>query len=280
MRRIGNANLRRLAVCGVAACGLAVCSPIASGGEPAGSGTYFSIGLGNVLPEGVRFTDGEDAGHAALYGGPYSDAGEFDVNLQWHVAVGRPLFANLRGQVEFNLAGGLDYRGDTNYRFAGDAQPSRAELSTQQVLLAGFHDFAAWTPAPDVEFRPYLGAGIGVTHYRLKHYVQSFPEPDNPNGYRRRGPGGEVSVTRLPKGSGYASTLMLAAGVVIPVTERMHLDLGYRYADAGEIGTDADAIDIVRYDAEGNRIVDTIRVNPTVTDLGTHAVTATLRFEF
>ena len=112
-------------------------------------------------------------------------------------------------------ARGLDWRGNTNYRASGGRQPSEATLDTRQVLLAGFHDFPGWEIAPGRRAQPFLGAGLGITDYRLGGYVQRFPEPDDPQGSLRRGPGGEIPFTALPGGSGRNLTWMLTAGITI-----------------------------------------------------------------
>jgi len=60
-------------------------------------------------------------------------------------------------------------------------------------------------------------------------------------GWRRpphRGQGGEIPFTALPGGSGRNFTWMLTAGIAIPIGNSIHLELSYRYTDAGEIRTD------------------------------------------
>ena len=272
-----------MACCGAAVLALTVSAAVwsrsASAAEPTEDGLYLGAGLAALSFEGVRFTDGETAGNPRLYDAPdFFDDGDIGTGIRWHLAVGRRLTDSLRGQLELGLTGSLDYRGSTNYRNSGDRQPSRATLSTRQFLLAGFHDFSPWSFGRGLQIRPYLGGGVGVTHYRVKDYVQSFPSPNDPDGYLRRGPDGEVPITRLPNGSGYRSTWMLTAGFDIPITDRIRLDLSYRYTDAGQVGTDVGDIHIVRYRDDGSRRDIPVRIDPTVTDLRTHALMATFRF--
>ena len=183
-------------------------------------------------------------------------------------------------QLELGLARALDWRGNTNYRTSGARQPSEATLDTWQLLLAGFHDFPGWEIAPGRRARPFLGAGIGIAGYRLGGYVQRFPEPDDPQGPLRRSPGGEIPFTALPGGSGRNFTWMLTAGIAIPIGGSIHLDLNYRYTDAGEIRTDVGDIAIVRYREDGTRNEIPVRIDETAADYRTHAVLAALRVEF
>ena len=252
----------------------------AVGANAAGNVPYLSLGMSLIRSRDTRFVDGEDAGHAALYGSEDTfDAGGVDNGLQVHVAAGVRLPSELRAQLEFALAHALDWRGNTNYRNSGKRQPSEARLDTRQLLLAGFHDFPGWALASGHRVRPFLGAGLGVTDYRLSGYVQRFPEPDDPRGYLRRGPGGETPFTALPGGGGRNLTWMLAAGVAIPIRDGIHLDLSYRYTDAGEIRTDTGDIAIVRYREDGTRREIPVPINETSADYRTHSLLVTLRFD-
>ncbi len=253
----------------------------AAGANAALNALYLSAGVAMISSHDARFADGADAGHAALYGDRrLFDAGALDDGLQYHLAAGVRLPYRLRAQLEFGWARGLDWRGNTNYRASGGRQPSGATLDTRQVLLAGFHDFPGWEIAPGRRAQPFLGAGLGITDYRLGGYVQRFPEPDNPQGSLRRGPGGEIPFTALPGGSGRNLTWMLTAGIAIAVGGSIHFDLSYRFTDVGEIRTDVGDITIVRYREDGTRREIPIRINETSADYQTHSLLAALRYEF
>ena len=229
----------------------------------------------------TRFADDKDSGHAALYGSKNTfDAGEVDHGLQFHLAAGTRLPYRLRAELELGFARDLKWRGNANYRNSGERQPSRARLDTRQLLLAGFHDFQGWELVPGLRIQPFLGAGLGYTDYRLRHYIQRFPEPDNPQGYLRPGPGGEIPSTALPRGSGQNFTWMLTAGLAIPVRSNIHLDLSYRYTDAGEIRTDTGDITFVRYRENGTRREIVVPINRTTADYRTRSLLAVLRFKF
>ena len=255
--------------------------PRAAGADATAFAPYLSAGVALVRSRNARFVDGADAGHAALYGSrQLFDDGALDDGLQFHLAAGVHLPYRLRAQLEFGLARALGWRGNTNYRASGARQPSEARLDTWQLLLAGFHDFRGWEIAPGRRAQPFLGAGLGITGYRLGEYVQRFPEPDDPQGPLRRGPGGEIPFTALPGGSGRNFTWMLTTGIAIAVSGKIHLELSYRYTDAGKIRTDAGDIAIVRYREDGTRREIPVQINETTADYRTHALLAALRFEF
>ena len=275
-------RIRSFAISSLALCSLMLFNSTANSEEFSMNGTYFNIGLAHIFPAKARFVDAEKAGSGlpALYGNPnrFSD-GEF-TGAQLRVGVGYRFSESLRAQLEFATAGNLDFKGNTNYARSGDRQPSIAKLETRQLLLSGFYDFPPWKVISDLRIQSYLGVGMGYSNYRLKDFVQQFPDPDNPKGYLRRGANGEIPFTRLPEGSGQEFTYMLTTGLVIPVSNRMKLDLSYRYTDAGEIKTDVGDITIVRYREDGSRREIPVKIDETVADFKTHALLATLRFYF
>ena len=71
---------------------------------------------------------------------------------------------------------------------------------------------------------------------------------------------------------------MLAAGLTVPLGAHVLLDVGYRYTDAGRIGTSVGDIEVVRYEEDGSRQLRRITINPTIADLRHHSLTATLRW--
>ena len=253
----------------------------AAGANTVLTAPYLSAGVALTRSQDTRFVDGEDSGHAALYGSEeLFDAGALGNALQFQLAIGARLPYQLRAQLELGLARDLDWKGNTNYPDAGGHQPSEARLDTRQLLLAGFHDFRGWEIAPGRRARPYLGAGMGATDYRLGGYVQRFPKPDDSQGYLRRGPGGEIPFTALPGGSGQNFTWMLTAGIAIPIGGSTVLDLSWRYTDAGKIRTDTGDIAVVRYREDGTRREIPIPINETAADYRIHSVLVALRFRF
>ena len=241
---------------------------------------FLGMGMAAVHPEGARYVDGDDSGDAALYGsGDVFDDGAFDGGLQFHFVAGVRARSGLRAQLEVGLSRASNWRGNANYRNAGDHQPSEATLEARQLILAGFYDLPGLALGWGHVARPYLGAGAGVNDYRVSGYVQRFPEPDDPAGYLRRGPGGEIPFTAIPDGQGQTFTWLLTAGIALPIRGDLHLDLSYRYTNAGDIGTDVDDITIVRYRRDGARREIVVPIRGTTVDYRTHTMLMSLRFD-
>ncbi|WP_420617268.1 hypothetical protein [Candidatus Palauibacter sp.] len=240
---------------------------------PTGLGRVsISVGVAAVLPADIRFVDGEDAGEAALYGDEQSDAGTLGAGLEYGLAAGYR-FGAFRAQVELAVTGRFAYDGQSNYAAGGPVQPTEARMNARRLLLSGFQEFGALGGG-----RLWVGGGVGANRYRLTDYIQRFPSPDDPSGRLRRGPAGAVPSTSLPANTGYSFAWMLAAGLTVPLRADVLLDFGYRYTDAGRVGTAVGDIEVVRYDEGGSRQLGHVTINPTGADLRLHSLTATLRW--
>ena len=252
--------------------------PAALAQEPSEPRGYVSVGIAGAFPGSARFSDGEDAGHANLYDRQdlYTQ-GDFAGAPRSHVAVGYRVASRLRTHLEIAMGWAHQYRGNANYDRSGAVQPSSAEFRGWQLLAGAFYDLPAWRLGGTLRVEPYLGGGAGLTGYRLDDFQQEFPEPENPDGGLRRGPSGEVPYTRLPAGRGRTLTAMLAAGVAFPITGRVRLDVGYRYANAGAVRTDPGDLLVVRYGGDGGRRAIDIPINETTADCRMHTLLATLR---
>lgn len=252
----------------------------AAGPQAAKYAPYLSLGTSLVRAQSARYVDGDDGGQAALYGGEsLFDAGAFKTGLQVNLAAGIRLRSGFRAQLEAGLPRAFDWRGNTNYRSAGKRQPSEARLDAWQLVLTGLYDFPGWAFGSGRTARPYVGAGAGVSGYRVSNYVQRFPDPEDPGGYLRRGPGGEIPFTAVPDGKGRTFAWTLTAGIAVPVLDNAHLDLSYRYTNTGQIETDVADVTIVRYRADGTRRDIIVPINATSVDHRTHTLAMSLRFD-
>ena len=235
-------------------------------------GIFLAVGVAAVLPADVRFVDGDDAGEAALYGDDQFDTGTLGAGLEYGLAAGYR-FGAFRAQAELALTGPFAYEGESNYAGGGPAQPTDARMTARRLLLSGFYDFGALGGR-----RVWVGGGLGANRYHLTDYIQRFPNPDDPSGRLRRGPGGEAPSTSLPEGTGHGFAWMLAAGLTVPLGGDLLLDFGYRYTNAGRIGTAVGDIEVVRFDVDGTRQLRRIAINPTTANHRHHSLTATLRW--
>lgn len=126
--------------------------------------------------------------------------------------------------------------------------PLHARLQTYTLMLNAYKDFGNFGG-----FIPYLGVGVGAAYHRLDDVFFT----GNPN-----------LVNRIRGDNDLSLAWSLMAGVGYQFSERMLLDLGYRYIDLGRISSQ-------RSDSAGF-------VNPAVNfdDLTAHEIKVGLRYHF
>lgn len=126
--------------------------------------------------------------------------------------------------------------------------PLHARLRTYTLMLNAYKDFGNFGG-----FIPYLGVGVGAAYHRLDDVFFT----GNPN-----------LVNRIRGDNDLSLAWSLMAGVGYQFSERMLLDLGYRYIDMGRISSQ-------RSDSAGF-------VNPAVNfdDLTAHEIKVGLRYHF
>lgn len=253
--------------------GLSAVPPAIAAQPLTGPGRFsLTVGVAAVLPADVRFVNGEDTGEVALYGDDQFDTGTIGAGLEYGFAAGYG-FGAFRAQLELGVTGQLAYEGQSNYPSGGAVQPAEAHLKARRLMLSGFYAFGARG-----RMQPWVGTGLGANRYHLTDYIQRFPNPDDPSGHLRRGSNGEIPYTSLPPSTGHDFAWMLAAGLAVPLGRDVLLDFGYRYTDAGRIGTAIGDIEVVRYDEDGSRRLLLVTINPTLADLRLHSLSATLRW--
>lgn len=230
-------------------------------------GFYGRLGLGVDWPEGRRFRDVNCASTqpAALFGCVNGDDGRrlgadggFKTTPVLDAALGYRLKDWLRTEVLLSWRPDMDFSGQSNFLGAGADQPVNGSVAS----LAGFG--VAYVDLPPIgKVRPFLGAGLGVAHNRVGSMIYAFPGLS------------ATATTTTPGGSSSNLAYLLTAGISVPMGRRLDLDLAYRYADLGQLQTNAGQATVVR--SSGTR---SIAIGGTTTDLQSHGVMLSLRYAF
>jgi opacity protein-like surface antigen len=229
--------------------------------------TYGRVGVGYDTASDTRFGDANCSATtppalfgcvAGLDGAPLGAAGHFGKAASFDLGIGWRAASFLRLEAVATYRPGLDFKGDANFLRTPGEQPVNADHDS----LAGF--VTAYADLPVVAgVRPFVGGGVGASRNRIGPVTYGFP-----------GLAANAStVTAAGSQTDFAWTV--SAGVSWPLSDRLTLDLSYRDADLGEVRTDAGPITITR--TSGVRAID---VGPTVADLETRGVSASLRLAF
>jgi opacity protein-like surface antigen len=238
-------------------------------GVPAGAQAqgYLRAGLGYDVSETSRVQDADCSATAppALFGcGAAPDGsvlaarGDMGRTAALELGAGRRLAPYLRGEVQAAWRPGLAFDGRANFlRTPGDQQVS-AKVDSKTLIAAAYFDFGALG-----RLRPFIGLGAGAARNRVGAMRYAFP------GLAAN------AATITPGGSRTSFTWMATAGVAWPLSNRLTLDLAYRYADLGKVRTEAGPAAIVR--ASGTRA---ITIAPTQAGLIAQGVSASVRWGF
>ncbi len=191
--------------------------------------------------------------------GAYGDFGRFPL---LEAAVGKQILPWLRSELAVAYRPDIQYRGQANFRGVPGEQPVSSRADSLSGMAHFFLDIAALFGVNLSGFQPYMGGGIGVAHNRQGEMTYEFPS--NP---------GAHNITITPGGNKTDIAYMAAIGTGIALSDRILLDISYRYTDLGRVQTDAGKAYI-------NNIPAGIDIAETGAPLRTHGVFAGVRYLF
>ena len=239
--------------------------------EPAASpqsGPYVRLGAGVDWPEasGFRDADCSSLDPKALFGcgagnnaQPLGATGSFDPALVVDGGLGYRFNRWIRAEALLSWRPDLDFSGQSN--FLGPAGPNQP-VSGSVSSVAGFG--VAYVDLPRIgKVRPFLGAGLGVARNRIDSLNFQFPGIS------------ATSSTTTPGGSSSDLAYLLTAGISVPLSDRLDLDLAYRFTDLGSVTTGSGQAQVVRPAGTFS-----IPIDGTSAALQTQGVLLSLRYAF
>jgi opacity protein-like surface antigen len=230
------------------------------------SGPYVRLGAGVDWPEATGFRDVDCSSSKALFGcgpgnngQPLGATGSFDPALVVDVGLGYRFNRWIRAEALLSWRPDLDFNGQSNFLGrAGSNQPVSGSVSS----VAGFG--VAYVDLPKIgKVRPFLGAGLGVARNRMESLTFQFPGIS------------ASSSTTTPGGSSSDLAYLLTAGISVPLSERLDLDLAYRFTDLGRVTTGSGQAQVVRPAGTFS-----IPIDGTSAALQTQGVVLSLRYAF
>lgn len=237
--------------------------------EPAASpqsGPYVRLGAGVDWPEATGFRDADCTSPNALFGcrtgnngQPLGATGNFDPALVVDGGLGYRFNRWIRAEALLSWRPDLDFSGQSNFLgAAGPNQPVSGSVSS----VAGFG--VAYVDLPKIgKVRPFLGAGLGVARNRIDSLNFQFPGIS------------ATSSTTTPGGSSSDLAYLLTAGISVPLSDRLDLDLAYRFTDLGSVTTGSGQAQVVRPAGTFS-----IPIDGTSAALQTQGVVLSLRYAF
>ena len=232
------------------------------------SGYYFRGALALDRTEAVEFRDEDCASQspAALYGCGTGNDGEplhglvdSGSTVGFEAGFGRVVTPGLRLEGLVHYRPGVSLDGEANFVQTQARQDISTELSAYGALVAAYLDIPWLDPVYGI---PFLGAGLGASRIDVKETRMTFTR----------------TSTLVPGGRTTDFTWMVTAGIGMPLTGRVTLDVAWRYTDYGRVRTEAGRGAIVWRD--GSREPLELDLAPTRGRLRTHGVVMGLRYAF
>ncbi|MDB5449943.1 MAG: OmpA family protein, partial [Phenylobacterium sp.] len=218
--------------------GAALAAVFTASGAAAQVGWYGAVDLGYHWPEGIEATSANNAPNGA----PYS--WKFNQQDDWagFARLGYQLSDHWRVELEAGYrSGNIDtVRGGSNQQIAGLCTPGVIRTAAAPNCGSPSGDLKSWTVMgnvlydflPNSAINPFVGAGVGVNHLNVKVDGQFSNVPNLTAATLATNP----AVQNLHiDDSDTAFAWQLIAGVAWKATDRLNVDLTYRYLGGSDL---------------------------------------------
>ena len=186
---------------------------------------YLRAGMSLNLSSNSRFGDADclNTSPAALYGcGKGNDgtslgtSGDFETAAGVEVGLGFVATRKLRLETSIAYRPRFTFEGSANFVQTSADQTVTADLWSMSGMVAAYMDLSAYGP-----LRLFAGSGAGLHYVDISNFRMTFPRTE----------------TIVPDGRTVDLTVMLTAGVATSLSDKITLDLAWRYLDRGIVKT-------------------------------------------
>ncbi|MCY3766847.1 MAG: outer membrane beta-barrel protein [Gemmatimonadetes bacterium] len=228
-------------------------------------GDFYVLGAATLdLRATSRFQDRNCSSEtpAALYGcGTGADgenlsaSGEFARAPGFEVGAGYVATTRIRVEATVLYRPRFSFNGRANFVQTSGRQDVSADVSSLSALASAYADLPGRGP-----FSPFLGCGVGLSRNTIGETRMEFPR----------------TTTVVPGASRTGFAFMLTTGAAARVWERVYVDVGWRYLDAGAVETGRGKGRIVWRD--GSRQPLELDLAETRANLSSHGLRVSLRY--
>ena len=225
---------------------------------------YVLGGAGLDLRATSRFKDKDCSSEtpAALYGcgtgvdgAALSASGEFARAPGFEVGAGYAATTRVRVEAAVQYRPPFSFNGRANFLQTSGRQDVSADISSLSALLSAYLDLPGRGP-----FSPFLGCGGGLARNSIGETRMVFPR----------------TTTVVPGARRTEFAFILTAGAAARIRDRVSVDIGWRYFDAGAVETGRATGRIVWRDGSRNPLE--LDLAETRTDLSSHGLRVSLRY--
>ena len=154
------------------------------------------------------------------------------------------------------------FDGNANFIAAGKKQPVSGGLDQADAMAFAYVEPLA-AMGMDTRIRPFIGAGAGVSRNDVSQMTYDFPALLQPR------------YTLVPGGTDYDFAWAVTAGLGYAVSDRLTLEVAYRYSDFGKVETDQGPMFVQKHASSL-----TLPIGSTEADLVSQEVTMSARIGF
>ncbi len=252
---------------------IAAAISLLSGARAQANDVYVRAGVGLDWSEGTRFKDKDCTNHAppaiyALYGcgtgndgAPLSTHGDFSAPAGFELGLGHAILPALRIEALFQYRPRFTLTGRANFLQTQGRQEVSARLSSLSGMFAAYVDLPQLGLPRLGPFSPFIGGGAGAAYIDIGKTRMQFAR----------------TRTIVPGGHHVNFAWMLTAGVGTAITDRLTLELAYRYTDSGAVETDEGIARVVNRDGD---VLVPLTVGRTRAHLSSHGMWLSLRYAF
>ena len=249
---------------------VAGCMTVGAAG-PATADWYLRAGIGLDHPWKTTFVDRDCSGGSLtpLYGcgtggdgAPYRSVGDFETAMPLELGLGYTVTPASRLEVLVEYRPHFAFKGRANFLSPERRQSVAADLSSSAVMLAYYIDLPRLGVPSLGPFGPFVGTGVGVVRTRIGQTRMTYPR----------------TTTIVPGASRTGLAWMVTAGVAAALSERVTVDLAWRYTDLGTVHTGRGAGRIIWRD--GSREPWPLDLAETRAKLASHGLRLSLRYSF
>ena len=234
--------------------------------EAADKTAYLRIGAGVSLPTDTVFSDPDcqSTSPAALFGcangndgratgayGDFGNSGILDMGFGYHWNEW------LRTEILLSYRPGFEFDGTSNFNQVSTsfAQTVDADVTSLSGMIVGIVRPLALFQVEKQKIEPFLFGGLGGAYNHIDSMRYTFP----------------ATATITPDGSHSGFAWTVGAGLSYGLTEKIELELAYRYSDLGKVTTDTGTMTILRR-STNSVINNSIVINETEADLEVNEV--------
>lgn len=240
-------------------------TPATVGAASFARGDFYVLGAATLeLRASSRFKDRNCSSEtpAALYGcgtgvdgADLSASGEFARAPGFEVGAGYAATERVRVEATVQYRPPFSFNGRANFVQTSGRQDVSADVSSITALVSVHADLPGRGP-----FSPFLGCGGGLSRNSIGETRMTFPR----------------TTTIVPGASRTGFAFMLTAGFAVRIREKVSVDVGWRYLDAGAVETGRGKGRIVWRD--GSREPLELDLAETRADLSSHGLRVSLRY--